>query len=149
MYEELVKRLREHGEFLIASDRMKAPPNVNVRNVFAEDYAQAADAIEELQAGEKKFLRNISALEMENENLKRARRWIPVTERLPDDRRDVQITVFWHDAWRTMYGYYDGAYWHLYAPMHTEVADVYVIGWMEKPAPMPLQKPPKGETWDS
>ena len=50
MYDELVKRLREHGEFLIVSDRMKAPPNVNVRNVFAEDYAQAADAIEELQA---------------------------------------------------------------------------------------------------
>jgi hypothetical protein len=72
-------------------------------------------------------------------------RWIPVTERLPDDRRDVQITVFWHDAWRTMYGYYDGAYWHLYAPMHTEVADVYVIGWMEKPAPMPLPEPPKEE----
>ena len=72
-------------------------------------------------------------------------RWIPVTERLPDDRRDVQITVFWHDAWRTMYGYYDGAYWHLYAPMHTEVADVYVIGWMEKPTPMPLPQPPKEE----
>lgn len=48
MYEDLVKRLREHGEFLMVSDRMKAPPNVNVRNVFAEDYAQAADAIEEL-----------------------------------------------------------------------------------------------------
>ena len=48
MYEELVKRLREHAEFLIVSGRMKAPPNVNVRNVFAEDYAQAADAIEEL-----------------------------------------------------------------------------------------------------
>ena len=71
--------------------------------------------------------------------------WIPVTERLPEDRRDVQITVFWHDAWRTMYGYYDGDFWHLYAPMHTEVADVEVIAWMEKPAPMPLPEPPKEE----
>lgn len=52
MYEELVKRLREHGEFLIVSDRMKAPPNVNVRNVFAEDYYQAADAIAELRRRE-------------------------------------------------------------------------------------------------
>ena len=69
--------------------------------------------------------------------------WVSVTERLPDDRRDVQITVFWHDAWRTMYGYYDGAFWHLYAPMHTEVADVEVIGWMEKPAPMPFPKLPE------
>ena len=45
-----------------------------------------------------------------------------------------------------MYGYYDGAFWHLYAPMHTEVSDVEVIGWMEKPAPMPLPQPPKEET---
>lgn len=72
-------------------------------------------------------------------------RWIPVTERLPDNRRDVQITVFWHDAWRTMYGYYDGAFWHLYAPGHTEVADVEVVGWMEKPVPMPLPEPQKEE----
>ena len=78
--------------------------------------------------------------------MEKTTRWIPVTERLPNDRRDVQITVFWHDAWRTMYGYYDGAFWHLYAPMHTEVADVEVIGWMEKPAPMPLPEPPKEES---
>ena len=62
MYEELVETLRETAD---------------------KQMHEAADAIEELQAGEKKFLRNISALEMENENLKRARRWIPVAEQLP------------------------------------------------------------------
>lgn len=61
MYDELVKRLRGRNALL----------------------REAADAIEELQAGEKKFLRNISALEMENENLKRGRRWNPVTEEPP------------------------------------------------------------------
>ena len=40
--------LEDNPPALIVSDRMKAPPNVNVRNVVAEDYAQAADAIEEL-----------------------------------------------------------------------------------------------------
>lgn len=85
----------------------------------------------------------LDALAYTIEELSRPR-WISVDERLPENRRDVQITVFWHDAWRTMYGYYDGAYWHLYAPMHTEVTDVEVIGWMEKPSPMSLPRP----TWE-
>ena len=38
----------------------------------------AADAIEELQAAEKKYLANISALETENQYLKREREWMPV-----------------------------------------------------------------------
>ena len=67
MYEELVKRLRE------------APNDWP----DADLHYEAADAIEALQAGEKKFLRNISALEMENENLKRAMRWIPMTGEAP------------------------------------------------------------------
>lgn len=39
---------------------------------------QAADAIEELQTAEKKYLANISALETENQHLKREREWMPV-----------------------------------------------------------------------
>jgi len=127
MYEELVKRLREPCQY--------------ENCVLCKE---AADAIEELnliaESNERSAARWAETAEKAVEQIPR---WIPVTERLPDDRRDVQITVFWHDAWRTMYGYYDGAYWHLYAPMHTEVADVYVIGWMEKPTPMP--EPPEEE----
>lgn len=76
MYEELVKKLRFYQTGTLY-------------------YEQAADAIEELQAGEKKFLRNISALEMENENLKRGGRWIPVTEKLPDTMKDKSAYSGW------------------------------------------------------
>lgn len=132
MYEELVKRLREESEI----ERWLQPHSANETPKLLDD---AADAIEELE----KFYQ-IMADAYEIEVTKE--RWISVTEKLPEDKRDVQITVFWHDAWRTMYGYYDGEYWHLYAPMHTEVADVEVIGWMEKPSPMPLPEPPKEST---
>ena len=140
MYDELIKRLRDWP-------RVCAQYDGSVDQLHDE----SADAIEDLN----KQIKNWEeALSKQNENWEEALKnaldfipcWIPVAERLPDDRRDVQITVFWHDAWRTMYGYYDGAFWHLYAPMHTEVADVEVIGWMEKPDPMPLPQQSKEET---
>lgn len=67
MYDELVKRLR-------------TATTLPVMNALCQE---AADAIEELQAAEKKYLANIGALETENQHLKREREWIPVTERLP------------------------------------------------------------------
>lgn len=73
MYEELVQLLKDKA------GRFDYDGWVDTAILMS----QAADAIEELQSGEKKFLRNISALEVENENLKRGGRWIPVTERLP------------------------------------------------------------------
>lgn len=126
--DELVKRLRNCVSDTV-EDCAGCPYQGGYKGTYCMNglVSEAADAIEGLSKMEK------------------TTQWIPVVERLPDDRRDVQITVFWHDAWRTMYGYYDGAFWHLYAPMHTEVADVEVIGWMEKPAPMPLSKPLKKE----
>lgn len=89
MYDELVKMLR------VCGDSNNSCGNCPIREndgscphgeweFAAEKYMlQAADAIEELQAAEKKFLANISALEAENQHLKRERDWIPVTERLP------------------------------------------------------------------
>lgn len=87
MYDELVKRLREHGEFLTASDKMKATPNVNVRNVFAEDYAQAADVIEKLLSERDEVNADSwkTAFEVERDE----HRWIPVTERLPERHKNV------------------------------------------------------------
>lgn len=77
MYDELVKRLRERCVFLF-------PHHGESRSYDADLMHQAADAIEEQQAAEKKYLANISALETENQHLKREREWIPVTERLPE-----------------------------------------------------------------
>jgi len=66
MYDELVKRLKETSEW---------------SNIEWEDYSddaketmrEAADAIEELQIAEKKYLANISTLETEIQHLKRER----------------------------------------------------------------------------
>lgn len=76
MYEVLIAHLRECAK-LDASN---------------STYAEAANAIEELQTAEKKYLANISALETENQHLKRERYWIPVTERLPDAGRYLALT---------------------------------------------------------
>ena len=62
MYDELVKRLREDAPTALA----------NCDFDFIEGWInEAAEAIEELQAAEKKYLANISALETEIQHLKR------------------------------------------------------------------------------
>ena len=35
--------------------------------------------------------------------------WIPVSERLPDDRRVVEVTAYWHETYQTMQGSYYGS----------------------------------------
>ena len=91
MYDELVKRLWEcaSGECFNCS---QYKPTTNASVCQKELIKQAADAIEELQAAEKKYLANISALETENQHLKRERDWIPVTERLPCLTTPVLVT---------------------------------------------------------
>ena len=144
MYEELIQRLRRCNQF-----KCNGCDYENVISCRVKLNAEAADAIEGLSGlvnhyGGETGIKNLEEYASRYwDLLKNAPRWISVEERLPDNKRDVQITVFWHDAYRTMYGYYDGEYWHLYAPMHTRVADVEVIGWMEKPSPMPLPEPTK------
>jgi hypothetical protein len=34
--------------------------------------------------------------------------WIPVTERLPKDRREVLVTAYWHETYQVMMGSYFG-----------------------------------------
>lgn len=91
MYEELITALRTCVDKEKGCD--ECPYYGKCMTTVGKHAAMmdAADAIEELQAGEKKFLRNISTLETENENLKRARRWIPVTEKLPEEEESVFV----------------------------------------------------------
>ena len=118
MYDDTVKRLR-------------TATTLPVMNALCQE---AADTIEELQAAEKKYLANISALETENQHLKREREWIPVTERLPE-KEDM---VIFHYAWTGMSG-----------TVYKEVtlatfAELEHVG--SKPlAWMPLPQPPKEE----
>lgn len=70
MYEALVARVRYHIQKANFMGLKEAESTLLL--------GEAADAIEELQAAEKKYLANISALETENQHLKREREWMPV-----------------------------------------------------------------------
>lgn len=41
------------------------------------------------------------------------RQWIPVTEGLPEDRREVLVTAYWHETYQVMMASYygDGLWW--------------------------------------
>lgn len=149
MYEDLIGRMRNWAASFCGCCRKsnKTQKVCDDCNAVYGDLWRAADAIEELQAGGKKFLRNISALEMENENLKRARRWIPVEERLPDDfGYDVLVTDgedyavgFWREdakAWDSAdFGWLENRSEHP-CGIHT------VTHWMPLP---PAPEPPQDE----
>lgn len=73
MYDELVSELREKAEFLACAEPL------NIKNAFAETMKQAADAIEQLIATV-----GTAYNELANNEANKPR-WIPVTERLPED----------------------------------------------------------------
>lgn len=65
-------------------------------------------------------------------------RWIPVTERLPELRHDVLLTVFFHERWNVAEGYrQDGEFMFWNNGRLDSVLDEEnrVIAWMPKPEP--------------
>lgn len=75
------------------------------------------------------------------EGKKAATIWIPVTEKLPEDRREVFVTAYWHETYQVMIGTYfgDGLWWC--APFNNcgeHLQKLNPIAWM------PLPKPFKG-----
>lgn len=81
MYDDLVKDLLEKAEFLTMAEPL------GIKNAFAETMKQAADAIEELIAklnhADDQIERLVEAAE--------ERRWIPVTEALPEMNQIVVV----------------------------------------------------------
>lgn len=49
----------------------------------------------------------------ELKQLREQTRWIPVSERLPEDRREVLVTAYWHETYQVMMASYygDGLWW--------------------------------------
>lgn len=74
------------------------------------------------------------------------REWIPCSDRLPKEKQEVYVTVYFieGDTGRA-YGYMDGfGKWHLYSVVEGTLNSGYeVIAWM------PLPEPYRGEQIDS
>lgn len=69
-------------------------------------------------------------------------RWIPVSERLPDDRKKVRVTAYWHERFQVMDASYygDGVWWCVpfnNCGKHMR-NDLHVIAW--KPDDEPYEE---------
>lgn len=67
-------------------------------------------------------------------------RWIPVTERLPEDRSNVLVVAYWLERWGVYMGWCapERAEWSVHVGIGDR-SDVAVVYWM------PLPEPPKVE----
>ena len=84
---------------------------------------------------------HIAALQQEIEKLRRqVPRWIPVEERLPEDRSDVLVVAYWHERWGVYMGWCapERAEWSVHIGIGDR-NDVAVTYWM------PLPEPPEEE----
>ena len=117
----LVNSLREHADWWENGDMMD-PPGGLEKDLFA-----AADRIE-AQAKEIEKLRA------------QLPRWIPVEERLPEDRSDVLVVTYWHEKWGVYMGWCapERAAWSVHVGIGDR-NDVAVTHWM------PLPEPPEVE----
>lgn len=97
--------------------------------------------------------REIEGLRSQNEQLREAsallakesaelleRRWIPVEERLPEDRSDVLVVAYWHERWGVYMGWCapERAAWSVHIGIGDR-SDIAVTHWM------PLPEPPEVE----
>ena len=140
MYEDLVKRLRAKADYM----------DNNGITLYATTpfYRECADAIEELSLIAESNERSAARwAETAGKAVEQIPRWIPVKERLPEERinpntRDfeyVLCTTIWGDVRPFKYGApigsKDAHFWN-----GAGYVDAYVTHWM------PLPQPPKGET---
>lgn len=80
---------------------------------------------------------HIAALQQEIEKLRRqVPRWIPVEERLPEDRSDVLVVAYWHERWGVYMGWCapERAAWSVRIGIGNR-SDIAVTHWMPLPEP--------------
>lgn len=95
--------------------------------------------IEKLR-GQNEQLREAAALVTKESAELLERRWIPVEERLPEDRSNVLVVAYWHERWGVYMGWCAPGYkkWYVHIGIGDR-NDVSVTHWM------PLPEPPKEE----
>lgn len=95
--------------------------------------------IEKLR-GQNEQLREAAALVTKESAELLERRWIPVEERLPEDRSDVLVVAYWHERWGAYMGWCapERAAWSVHVGIGDR-SDIAVTHWM------PLPEPPKEE----
>ena len=61
-------------------------------------------------------------------------RWIPVTERLPEDRSNVLVVAYWYERWGVYMGWCapERAEWSVHVGIGDR-SDVAVVYWMPLP----------------
>lgn len=85
---------------------------------------------------------HIAALQQEIEKLRaQLPRWIPVEERLPEDRGDVLVAAYWHERWGVYMGWCapERAAWSVHIGIGDR-NDVAVTHWMPLPEPPEVEK---------
>lgn len=88
----------------------------------------AADRLDELVDRCARYAEEIAVL-------RGRQRWIPVTERLPEDRSNVLVVAYWHERWGVYMGWCapERAEWCVYIGIGDR-DDVAVTHWMPLPA---------------
>ena len=130
----LVNALQEHAEWAQANE-WETPITLG------DDLAEAADRIEaqakeiEKLRGQNKQLREAAALVTKESAELLERRWIPVEERLPEDRSDVLVVAYWHERWGVYMGWCapERAAWSVHVGIGDR-NDVAVTHWMPLPS---------------
>lgn len=126
--QELVNALREHADWWENGDMMDPLGGLE------KDLLAAADRLENQNS-------HIAALQQKIEKLRgQVPHWIPVEERLPEDRGDVLVAAYWHERWGVYMGWCapERAAWSVHIGIGDR-NDVAVTHWM------PLPEPPEVE----
>lgn len=145
--QELVNALREHADWWENGDMMDPLGGLE------KDLLAAADRIANQSTHIAALQQKIEKLRAQNEQLREAaalvtkesaelleRRWIPVEERLPEDRSDVLVVAYWHERWGVYMGWCapERAAWSVHIGIGDR-SDIAVTHWM------PLPEPPEVE----
>lgn len=120
--QELVNALREHADWWENGDMMDPLGGLE------KDLLAAADRIANQNT-------HIAALQREIEKLRgQLPRWIPVTERLPEDRSDVLVVAYWHERWGVYMGWCapERVAWSVHIGIGDR-SDIAVTHWMPLP----------------